>query len=47
VLPDGVNPNMLRAQGAIVLENPLDVPFKVRTRTPRRAFSHPLMQRFL
>lgn len=28
VLPDGVNPNMLRAQGAVVLENPLDVPFK-------------------
>jgi hypothetical protein len=36
VLPDGVNPNMLRAQGAVVLENPLDVPFKV-SELPARA----------
>jgi hypothetical protein len=27
-LPDGVKPDILRSQGAVVLENPLDVPFK-------------------
>lgn len=30
VLPDGVKPDMLRTQGAVVLENPVGVPFKVR-----------------
>jgi hypothetical protein len=27
-LPTGVKPDILRSQGAVVLENPLDVPFK-------------------
>jgi len=40
VLPDGVNPNMLRAQGAVVLENPLDVPFKVSELPARTSQLH-------